>query len=719
MNLKRLFLVGLFAVSQMGLAIPASADQNNSSDAGGANATVIEEKTGQSQSQTEVKDATEAKDAIEVQDATADKEAGSTSNNQETSSNNVSDTTQSSSYNELVLIMNSKKIFNNGSLSLAGHPMEVKKGVSFVAIRGFAAAAGMTVSTDSSTNEVVLTRGNDELRFKAGSTKVKVNGAVNSMKGPAYSIKNNFMVPLVAVADHLNIPFTVDNTKKTVTLQIATGPIASFRIGNNEVYAGQTYVQYLPQSYSPKGLAIVKEEWQNKQDVFNTPGYYTVSYRVQDASGEWSNTFSMTIHVVKPHTPPVANFKTDKDTYKMGEPIKYTDLSTDEENAITETKWENKELAFFTPGDVVVRLKVVNKYGLFSTVEKTIKITDEQMYTLDEFNKLFVPVGDKFEINGKQVLEWEKLNYTYTSQPTTLIRSNSPETVYSEGILYRESAMGDTRFLVHHVNMTKKNMKIYLIATNKNSKPAHLIQTGLGFAGPSIYAGAAGKQSIQRYFESLRYGNQYKDIYLPAGQSKIIMSELSAKDLKNEEVISLIADLTSDHTIQYTLVMVAPDRNPIKALPNLKFLPQDVHKRGTFEQATRDIQYSELVGKTPVRLMLGDNSSDPYLIGSDGPTGEYKMNSGNFGVVYRIRLPRVAPNTLITFNPRGGFYSGVITINGNIVSIPNVGGSKGTNENSVLHRTGDREQNLEFTFTAAPGSNLPVGILFQPLPPQK
>jgi PKD repeat protein len=699
MNFKRSLIVGMFALSQLAVVIPVSANQDNSNDAG-VNTTVIEN---QLQPQADANQTTNTE---------------STKVKQEADSNYVSDNTQSGGYNELVLIMNSKKIFFNGSLSLSGHPLEVKKGVSFVSIRGISKVTGMKLTNDPSTKEIVLTRGNDELRFKAGSAKVKVNGVASTMKGAAYSANNNFMVPLTAITKHLKIPFGVDNNKKTITLKIATSPVASFVIGNKEVFAGQTYVQYLPQSYSPKGLAIVNEEWDNRQEIFNTPGYYTVSYRVQDASGEWSNTYSMTIHVVKPHTPPVANFKTNKDTYKMGEPVTYTDLSTDEENAIVETQWENKELAFFTPGDVVVRLKVINKYGLFSTVEKKIKISDEQMYTRDEFNKLFLPIGDKFAINGKQMLEWQKLNYTYTSQPVTLIRSNSPEVVYSEGILYHESAIGDTRFLVHHVNMTKKNMKIYLVATNKNDESAHIVQTGLGFAGPNYYAGLTGKQSLQRYFDSLRYGNQYKDIYLSAGQSKIIMPELSARELKNEDVISLIGDLTSDRLIHYTFVMVSKDRDPIKAIPNLKVLAQDVHKRGTFNEGTRDLQYNELVGKTPVRLMLGDNSSDPYLVGYDAPTGQYEMNAGNFGVIYHIRLPRVAPNTLITFNPRGGYYSGIMMINGETVSIPSMDGING-NENSILHRTGDREQNIEFTFTAAPGSNLPVGILFQPLPPKK
>lgn len=33
--------------------------------------------------------------------------------------------------------------------------------------------------------------------------------------------------------------------------------------------------------------------------------------------------------------------------------------------------------------------------------------------------------------------------------------------------------------------------------------------------------------------------------------------------------------------------------------------------------------------------------------------GTYVSNAGNFGVLYKIVLDRVAANTLITFNPRG------------------------------------------------------------------
>ncbi|MNN76216.1 hypothetical protein D3C81_1925750 [compost metagenome] len=117
--------------------------------------------------------------------------------------------------------------------------------------------------------------------------------------------------------------------------------------------------------------------------------------------------------------------------------------------------------------------------------------------------------------------------------------------------------------------------------------------------------------------------------------------------------------------------------------------------------------------------MIGDNSKDPYLVGSDGVTGNYKLNAGNFGVLYHIKLYRVAPNTLITFNPRGGRYYGSIMVNGTTVQLSTGGSLSAPNEQAVLYRTGDREQTVEFLFTAAPASNLSVNLLLQPLPATK
>lgn len=168
------------------------------------------------------------------------------------------------------------------------------------------------------------------MRFKTDSKIYTVNGTKVTMKGPAYQFMGTFMVPLTSITAALNLPYTVDNVGKRVILTLNTKPTAIFSVQPTEIFAGQTYINYTTSSSSPNGTPIVDERWSdNKQDIYDQPGYYTVTYSVVDANGQWSDPYSVTIKVVQPNQPPVANFTTNKEEYKMGEPITLTDLSYD------------------------------------------------------------------------------------------------------------------------------------------------------------------------------------------------------------------------------------------------------------------------------------------------------------------------------------------------------------------------------------------------------
>ncbi|WP_235440058.1 hypothetical protein [Paenibacillus sp. DMB20] len=376
--------------------------------------------------------------------------------------------------------------------------------------------------------------------------------------------------------------------------------------------------------------------------------------------------------------------------------------------------------AFFTPGPATIRLTVTDKHGATSYYEKTIIITNETLYTREEFNQLFAEIGEKYMFTGSSVPSMPLVKYARTSEPRMLIRSNSPETVYREGIVYRETGNGPARFMIHHLNATGRNVKMYVVATNINDTTASLTTEYVGFGGPSIYPNATGKVSVEKYFESMQSSKDYKTVYLQPGESRVILTELSALPMKEQQVISMFADVKTDSSVRYDVVMVEENKNPIQKLPFLQFLASDgIHNRGTYNDSTRLIESDELVGITPSRIALGDKTSDPNLTGHDGITGYETSNAGNFGVVYRIKLNRVAPNTLITLNPRGGKYMGSVMVNGNIVGAPNSGGVSAPNEASVLYRTGEYERSVEILFTAAPGSSLPVNILFTPLPKLK
>ncbi len=623
--------------------------------------------------------------------------------------------------NQLVLLMNSNKMYANGILYLANQPMAVKNGVSYVSIRAMVERVGVKFIYDYKTKETIVTSGNNIMRFKTDSKIYTVNGNKVTMKGPAYQYKNTFMIPLTSITAALAIPYTVDNVKKQVILTLNTKPTASFTVQPTEIFAGQTTVNFITSSSSPNGTAIVNERWEgNKQDIYDQPGYYSVTYSVMDANGQWSNPYSLTINVIQPNQPPVANFTTDKDEYKMGEPVTITDLSSDPEGDVLTTEWTNRSLAFFNPGPLSIQLKVTDTHGLSSIFEKTINITNEQLYTREEVEKLFTPQGDVLTADGSSIPALPNLTYNISSEPYTLIRSNSPETVNTEGVLYRETAFGATRFLVHHKNNMSTRQKVYIIATNNNLYPTTITTQYVGFAGPASSPEYTGKISVLKYYSSLLNGGNIGTITLQPGESVPILTDTSKIAMKPGEIISLSADLFSDYPVQYNVIMVEQTKDPLAALPTLPILDRDgVHNRGTYPDSTRIINVTDVVGTSQSKLLLGDNKSDLNLIGVDPMNATEASNSGNFGVLYKIKLDRVAPNTLITFNPRGGNYLGSVVVNGTIVNLSNKGSLANADMSAVVYRTGQYETAVEILFTVASGSNLPVNFIFTPLPALK
>lgn len=620
------------------------------------------------------------------------------------------------SSSQLILYYNSNKMVQDGVTYYAPQPMQVKAGVSYVPIRALVDRVGYRVSYNNTTKETTIIQGNNVLSFKTNSNQYKVNGVTKTMKGASYQTKNTFMVPLTAITQALGIKYSVVN--KSIVMNLSTKPVASFSVSPSEVYVGQT-VTYKTYSSSPKGLDIVNERWEGKKEVFDEPGKYTVKYYVQDSSGTWSDPYTLTISVVTPNQPPVASFVTDKEEYKMGELITYTDQSSDDEK-IVKAEWDNNAQAFFTPGPKTISLTVTDNKGLTDTYQKTILITDETLYTLTEFNQLYTPIGEKFAFDGSIVPTWSKINYTFTDLPTTLLRSNSPETVYKEGILYTDTGIGNTRFLIHHKNNTGKKVKMYVVATNNNTRTATLRTETLGVAGPTAIAQAAGKKAVERYLTSLQDDSQLTTTTLKPGESKLILTDVSRLSMKQDEIISLLADVNSDYPIEYNIIMIDENSAPLDVLNKLAELDRDgVHNRGTYTNATREITYSDLVGEKQERLVLGDNKDDPNVTGIDAMVEVEASNSGNFGVLYKITLSRVAPNTLISFNPRGGTYSGYALVNGKLVPLYSNGAVKAPNEQVVLYRTGQYESTVEIVLTAAPASSLPVNLLFSPLPSTK
>ncbi|MUT66929.1 stalk domain-containing protein [Paenibacillus sp. NEAU-GSW1] len=560
--------------------------------------------------------------------------------------------TAAKQFDQWIIMQQSSNMYDNGGkLFLATQPTTEKNGVTFVAARSLGRSLGLRISYFSATKEYEFIEAATGMRIR-----FKLNSSTYTMNGAKASAGAAVYV-------------------KNGTLMV---PLRSF---------------VAPFKFT---LSVNRNL---KQIVLTRSGSI----------------------VVQPPAPvpineaPKAAFTTDKTEYYVGEPIRFTDLSTDDKG-IVKAEWTNSKDVFFTSGEQTISLKVTDKEGLTSVATRTITIRNEVMYTKEQYDLRFTPVGDKFAIQSANVLKLPV--HTYEIEETgqqTLIRANSPETIGEEGVYYSDTVSGNVRFLIHNQNNRTSPVRIYIVATNENADgtPVTITTGKIGIGGPSTYVSATGKMALARYLESSPQGNT---IVLPAGESRTTLAPVSDAVLATGKVITAHADLYASSAVRLSVIVVDADKDPIASMPLLPALPWDEkHARGTFEHGDRSITISEPLGATASRMVLGDQTYDKYQQGYDALSGFAQQNSGNYGVNYKLVLQRVQPNTLIALNARGGHYGGAFLVNGKLTYMTNANILSNAGEAGVLYRTGNTEETVTIEFSPASGSNLPINMLFLPL----
>jgi PKD repeat protein len=617
---------------------------------------------------------------------------------------------------KLVLIQGSKKMFHNGTIVMATQPLTSSKGISYVAAKSLMNEIFGKVVYDTKTKQYVVSSGQIKLSFTVGKIPYMLNENIQNVGvGAPYVLNGTLMIPLRTVAKNLGIILKAVPNSKNIELSWDSKPVAKFSVSNVNPYAQQTEVAYTDLSYHPRGLAVINERWENNLNLFDQAGTYAVSHWVQDETGKWSDAYTVMITVKPPNQPPVAAFSTDKESYKMGELIRYTDQSTDDENRITSRVWTNNKRGFFEPGPQTVTLKVTDANGAVNEYSKTVTIENETLYPKEQFDLLYTEIGEKFLISGSDVLKYPAINYVINPMTQTLVRANSPETIVNEGIYYEDAVSGNVRFLVHNYNSRTTPVKVYVIATNEINNEVATVQVGpVGIGGPSSSVPTVGRSVTGRYLES-RLNPKYSTVQIPPGESRILVPEFSAKAVNPGDTYSMFADFVMDKKLKVQVVIVSDSRDVLSYLPFLSILPIDnSHVRGTFEEANRTVILDQTIGNMKQRMILADNVVDTKLSGMDKTTNMPVLNAGNYGALYTIRLNNVQPHTAIIVNPRGGLYSGAFNVNG--TTVYNTSMLMNSNEAGMLYKTGDAAESVTIEFTPASGSNLPINLLFIPIP---
>ncbi|RAV09061.1 stalk domain-containing protein [Paenibacillus contaminans] len=420
---------------------------------------------------------------------------------------------------------------------------------------------------------------------------------------------------------------------------------------------------------------------------------------------------------------PVAKFTFGKSSYRLGEPVKYVDLSYDPDaEGIAKYEWKGKKEAFFTPGKYPISLKVTDSKGHVSK-EYTRYITIDNISYLDEFsyNMYNKEVGTRISLKKDGKVDWSLVWAKFQNLPIiptkvtedrsrTLIVSDSPETFTEKGILYRERINGKARLYADHVNGTTENIQFVIMAKNTTNKTVTVKTTNKGEVYPSIYANLIGHEASVDFM--LNDPVDKGPLVIPPGQSYVYSM---MPDFYPGQGVNLFYDVESDGEVEYSFVAMSKVATPSEAsLALLKELDFNGHVRGTFPVASKTWNLDLSSFKTTSRITIGDGEVDPFDKGYDRQRKQVVLNEGNYGMMYKIHAEKPRKMVVLLFS-KGGPFKGPFKINGEFVMAPPSGVIQAFEEVQVLARTTGDEASLDIEFTPPAGSAFPIDIVFYPL----
>ena len=290
--------------------------------------------------------------------------------------------------------------------------------------------------------------------------------------------------------------------------------------------------------------------------------------------------------------------------------------------------------------------------------------TGEETKTVSERVKLLMNQSQRTAksaaSSSKTLHQWP---IEYRDGGGTLLFSDSPEYVPSDGILYQDTVEGDARILYYHLNNTDEPKKIAVVLENKyqGANQVHITRGGSG--APSSDYLEVGKQGQMAYWGE----PMDQTIPLPVGEARLLQEKMNYIILQPGQLVYGVYDFTASHPVKVTVLMLSAYGDPVSAAQQLPILPKDdMRLRGTFKGMDRVLTSPKVYNPDKdggVYFPLADDMKDKYKAGIDATDGSKVTNVGNYGIVYKIEMPvKGNARTQYYLSPLGGAYAGAMQV---------------------------------------------------------
>ena len=197
----------------------------------------------------------------------------------------------------------------------------------------------------------------------------------------------------------------------------------------------------------------------------------------------------------------------------------------------------------------------------------------------------------------------EQAQADFVANGPKLLFSDSPETVYNNGILYRDKVEGDVRLFLHHVNGVAGKKKLAVMLKNTdNLRPVTYNVTRSGVAGFNYDYMRDGKNSQKEYFDDSSQKPQ--DGKLGFGRSHELLSGRGII-LPTDKLYTATIDLHFDKPVEVSVLMCETKSDLELFNEAAAIQPMDEHPlRGTFEAADWNYTLKKPVNAPEKPLML-------------------------------------------------------------------------------------------------------------------
>jgi len=603
---------------------------------------------------------------------------------------------------------------------------------------------------DGAEKKATIIKDSRKVEVKIGSNRAYVNGDEVELENTPVIDKSTTYLPLRTMADLFDIQIDYHQETRKITLVKKTSegedipvikkPIAQFSFDQVEYTAGQT-VRAIDESFHEDDTPLTNKLWMvnfnekqtnsRLENMFSKPvaGTYSVSLKVQDGKGIWSEWATRQIVVKSNQKPIITTFHTEMESYAGGEVIDFIHTYDNEpwENIKVERwtyrqEWEpvnkvvvDKPKHIFHEGRYIVTLQLQDDYGNWSDAKETV-VTINQESKQSELEYKFangqagdaVDNFDNFNFQSYKAITPSEADFGNG----ILFMSNSPETVKQNGILYRDMVEGKGRILFHHTNSfteeenQKESKRIVLVAENPTNEPVSFSISNKVLKGPSNDILFVGQQLLYDYLKGTET-NQYS---LSPGE-KIYIYDSGNKKWDRGQLVSGQMNFNTSGKIKLTIACLGKNTN-INDIVQLPDLQRDAHPRGTFYKM--DIDYKvNLEDTEPTKLVLGAGDHE-WVNGYDAMAVKLVQNRGNYGVNYKIDIT-ATEDMGVLLNPRGGLFRGALKWDDEEPFLaPNKGYIIGHNSKAVMLGVIKAGETRTLYYSLPNGSATPVLLVFMP-----